>query len=74
VFVRENVVAQPEPTEAATEIPAIEPTSAPTTRPETQADEDETTGISKTFALVLGGMAVVVAAGIGIWLWIRRDK
>jgi LPXTG-motif cell wall-anchored protein len=75
VFVRENIVAQPEPevTEAAPE-PTAEPkpTAIPTELSEPQADES--TGVSKTLALVLGGAAVVLAGGAGVWLWRKRNS
>jgi len=72
VFVRENVVAQPEPTEIAP-MPTAEPepTVMPTEQSETQADES--TGMSKTLPLVIGGLVVIVA-GIGGWLLMKRNK
>jgi hypothetical protein len=74
VFVRENVIIQPEPdvTESVSDPTAEpEPTKIPSEQPETPADEPA--GISTTLALIIGGIAVI-AAGVGAWLWSQRKK
>ena len=55
--------------------PASEPETEPETQPETEPDEEtmaqpESGGLP--MALILGGGAAVIAAGLGFWLWKRR--
>ncbi len=76
VFVRDNVVAQPdsEVTEAAPEPTALpEPTEAPA-QPEQPETQPEEAAASSNISLILMGGAVVVLAGAGAWLWSKRKK
>lgn len=57
--------------------PASEPETEPETEPEAQPDEEtmaqpESGGLP--LALILGGGAAVIAAGLGFWLWKRRSQ
>ena len=71
---------QPEPDEPVSQPesePASEPATEPETQPETEPDEEtmaqpESGGLP--LALILGGGAAVIAAGLGFWLWKRRSQ
>ena len=71
---------QPEPDEPVSQ-PESEPTSEPATEPETQPEtepDEETMAQPESgglpLALILGGGAAVIAAGLGFWLWKRRSQ
>ena len=71
---------QPEPEESASQPesePVSEPETEPGTEPETQPEEEtmaqpESGGLP--LALILGGGAAVIAAGLGFWFWKRRTS
>ncbi len=73
VFVRENVVTQPEieVTKVVPE-PTMEPdtTKAPTQELETQLDESNSTNL----LIIIGGGILAIGAGVSAWLWSQRRK